>query len=151
MKKTAIVYASVHHQNTKTLLTEMVKEVDVDLFTVTQAEQTDFSQYEIIGFGSGVYAGRFHRTVFRFLKEHKNRLPKKAFAVCTSGMGTGRYVKKFSDYLQRNGFEVFEGFECKGFDTFAFFKWFGGLAKGHPDSQDIENGKNFIKKLLSSC
>ena len=29
-------------------------------------------------------------------------------------------------------------FGCKGYDTFGPFKLFGGIAKGHPDEDDIK-------------
>ena len=69
-------------------------------------------------------------------------------AVCTSGMGKGRYAKKFAGYLQANGFTVLGEFECKGFDTFGPFKLFGGLGKGHPDDKELADGVEFIKKIM---
>ncbi|MGP1587194.1 MAG: hypothetical protein ACTTHG_02495 [Treponemataceae bacterium] len=75
-------------------------------------------------------------------------MPKKLFAVCTSGVGRGVYAKRFSLYLNRNGFDVLGGFECKGFDTFGLSKIFGGFAKGHPDSQDVKNAVFFLKDII---
>jgi flavodoxin len=43
---------------------------------------------------------------------------------------------------------VCEGrFSCKGYDTFGLFKLIGGLAKGHPDDNDLENAVTFFKGL----
>ena len=151
MKKAALVYASIHHGNTKKLVTEITKDVPITLYTVEQAKNADFSAYDGIGFASGVYMGKFHKSIFQFLKEYREGLPQKAFVVCTSGVGKGRYAKKFSSFLQDKGFTVLGGFECKGFDSFGPFKLIGGLGKGHPDNADIANGTAFIKALFDSA
>lgn len=38
-------------------------------------------------------------------------------------------------------------FSCKGYDTFGPFKLIGGIAKGHPDTQDLENARKFYRKI----
>ena len=148
MKKQAIIYASVHHGNTEKLITEAAKTLQIELFKVKQAESIDFSQYSSVGFASGIYAGRFHKSIFKFIENHQSSLPKTTFAVCTSGAGKGWFARRFSAYLRKKGFAVLGEFECKGFDTFGPFKLFGGFAKGHPDSRDIENCIAFFQNLL---
>lgn len=147
MKKTAIIYASVHHKNTERLLKEAVKNLNIDLLTVKEAESADLSPYEAVGFASGIYAGKLHASVYRFIKNREQALPRKCFILCTSGMGKGFFAKRCSAYLRQKGFEVLGSFECKGFDTFAFFKLFGGIAKNHPDEKDVQNAAAFLKKL----
>ena len=132
MKKAAIIYASVHHGNTEKVVTAMAQDMPVTLFKAEQAQNIDFSEYDCVGFASGIYAGRFHKSIYAFLKHHRHELPKYAFSVCTSGMGKGRYAKKFAGYLQANGFTVLGEFECKGFNTFGPFKLFGGTAMTLP-------------------
>ncbi|MGI5074722.1 flavodoxin [Treponema vincentii] len=148
MKKAAIIYASVHHGNTEKVVTAMAHDMPVTLFKVEQAEHIDFSEYDCIGFASGIYAGRCHRSIYAFLKNHRHELPKQTFAVCTSGVGKGKYAKKFADYLAKSGFTVLGEFECKGFDTFGPLKLFGGLGKGHPDDKELADGVAFIKKIM---
>ncbi|MGP1529385.1 MAG: flavodoxin domain-containing protein [Treponema sp.] len=150
MKKQAIIYASVHHGNTEKLITEAAKAMQIELFKVEQAGAIDFSQYSSVGFASGIYAGRFHKSIFKFIESHQGSLPKTTFTVCTSGAGTGWFARKFSAYLRKKGFAVLGEFECKGFDTFGPFKLFGGFAKGHPDSRDIENCIAFFQNLVNT-
>ena len=38
-------------------------------------------------------------------------------------------------------------FGCKGYDTFGPFKLVGGIAKGHPDEEDMKNAVDFVKGL----
>ncbi|MGP1587193.1 MAG: flavodoxin domain-containing protein [Treponemataceae bacterium] len=65
--KIIIIYASVHHKNTEKLIEEIAKEVDIDFVSVGKAKEIDFSKYEIAGFASGIYMGKFHNSIFRFL------------------------------------------------------------------------------------
>ena len=64
--KTAIVYASVHHGNTKKIIDEIAKTNDVELIDATQTVEKDLSEYDLIGFASGVYGGKFHQSVLKF-------------------------------------------------------------------------------------
>ena len=53
--KTAIVYYSKHHGNTKKLLDAIAAAADIDLIDVTSDESMDLSGYDRIGFASGIY------------------------------------------------------------------------------------------------
>ena len=150
MHKTAIVYVSMHHKNTEKLVTEVCRGQPIDCFDIAHAENVNLSQYDCIGFASGIYMGKFHKAIFKFLQNRRQELPQKAFVMCTSGVGKGRYARKFSQYLSEQGFTVLGGFECKGFDTFGPFKLFGGFAKGHPNNRDIANGSAFVQHLLQT-
>lgn len=147
MKKTAIIYASIHHKNTEKLVTEIAKKIELNIFNVNKVKEIDFSKYETIGFASGIYMGKFHQAIYKFLEEYKTVIPKRTFVICTSGIEKGRYAQKFSSHLKSKGFDVLGSFECKGFDTYGLFKFFGGLAKGHPNAKDIENAVTFIKDI----
>ena len=68
--KTAIVYASVHHGNTKKVVDAIAKEYVVDLIDATKIKFADLSEYDVIGFASGVYFGKFHRSVLDFAREN---------------------------------------------------------------------------------
>ena len=47
--KTAIVYASVHHGNTKKIVDEIAKNEEVDLIDATQIKEKSLSEYDLIG------------------------------------------------------------------------------------------------------
>ena len=38
-------------------------------------------------------------------------------------------------------------FGCKGYDTFGPFKLVGGIAKGHPNEEDMINAADFVKGI----
>ena len=52
--KTAIIYVSSHHGNTKKVLDVMAYSNDIDLLKISEAKKTDFSVYDAIGFASGI-------------------------------------------------------------------------------------------------
>ena len=82
--KTAIVYQSIHHGNTKKLVDAIAQGHDVDLIDAGAQKQADLGQYDLIGFASGIYGWRFHRNVLEFAR---NNLPqgKRVFFLCTYG------------------------------------------------------------------
>ena len=57
--KTAIVYYSKHHGNTKKLLDAIAGENEVTLIDVTAQPAADLTGYERIGFASGIYYNSF--------------------------------------------------------------------------------------------
>ena len=55
MPDMAVIYASVHHGNTKKLLEGAAAGSDIDLISADKAANTDFSKYKAVGFASGIY------------------------------------------------------------------------------------------------
>lgn len=74
------------------------------------------------------------------------------FIFSTSAVqGEGKVKKDHSclrKILEEKGYNVLGEFSCKGFNTNSFLKFFGGMNKGRPNSTDIENAKEFARKLL---
>ena len=55
--------------------------------------------------------------------------------------------KSIEQILDEKRSKVIGKFGCKGYDTFGPFKLVGGIAKGHPDEEDIKNTVEFVKEL----
>ena len=53
--KTVIMYASIHHNNTKDLVCAIAAENDIDVVDATKITEKDLSGYDLIGFASGIY------------------------------------------------------------------------------------------------
>ena len=45
--------------------------------------------------------------------------------------------------LQSKGYKIVDEFQCKGFNTNNFIKYFGGMNKGRPNSEDLKNAEKF--------
>ena len=117
--KTVIVYASVHHGNTKKLVEKIAEECKVDLIDAVQQPKADLADYDRIGFASGIYFSKFHQTILKFASEN---LPenKKVFMICTYG-GNAAY-KSLEVILKEKKTDIIGKFGCKGYDTFGPFK-----------------------------
>lgn len=144
LMKKVIVYASVHHGNTKKVVKRIAEECHVDLINATKETNVDLSQYDMVGFASGIFLSNFHESVLKFAENH---LPdnKKVFLICTYG-GSANY-KSIKKILTKKNATVIGKFGCKGYDTFGPFKLIGGIAKGHPDENDLNKAVSFVKNL----
>lgn len=144
--QTAIVYYSKHHGNTKKLLDAIAQQWDVALIDAAGNPNPDLSEYDLIGFASGIYFGRFHKSV---LKAAGN-LPegKKVFIICTYGAKKPR-TASIEHVLRSRQARLLGTYGCRGFDTFGPFKLVGGIAKGHPNENDIAGAVKFFAGLLN--
>ena len=82
--KTVIIYASVHHNNTKKIVDAIADEYGVDIIDAAKITEKGLSGYDPIGFASGIYFGKMHQAVINFAEVN---LPedKEVFLMCTYG------------------------------------------------------------------
>jgi flavodoxin len=146
MSKAVIVYASTHHGNTKKVVDAIAKEFDVETIDATQVQEKDLSEYDIIGFASGIYAAQFHQQVKNFAQVN---LPqnKKIFYIMTSAMNKD-FSKSMADSIKGKNAEVIGKFTCHGYNTFGPFKLVGGTSKGHPDDDDLKDAVELFRGLI---
>ena len=145
--KTAIVYYSKHHGNTKKLL-DAISSADssVTLIDVTAQPDTDLSSFDRVGLASGIYFSAFAKQMISFAKA---RLPenKDVFYIYTHGAPVGGFLKAMRELAEKKGCNELGSYHCLGYDTFGPFKLVGGVAKGHPDEEEIAAAVEFYKKL----
>lgn len=67
--KTAIVYYSKHHGNTKKLLDAIAEKHDVTLIDVVANKDADVSEFDRIGLASGIYFSAFAKQITAFAQE----------------------------------------------------------------------------------
>ena len=143
--KTAIVYYSKHHGNTRKLVDAIAAAHDVTLIDCLSGP-TDLSDYERIGFASGIYAEHPAKQLQSYAREH---LPegREVFVLITAAMPNDRYFADLQKIAEEKHCKVTGTFKCKGFNTFGPFKLIGGTAKGHPTQQDLEEAVAFYDAL----
>lgn len=147
--KTLIIYKSIHHQNTQKIAQVLAKELEAKILDVSQAKKEDLEDFDLVGFGSGIYMWRHHKQLLDFV----DRLPvfngKKAFIFSTSGMKffTQRFHRPLKEKLSNKGFKIVGDFNCPGWDTFGPLKIFGGVNKGRPNEKDFQLAREFAKKI----
>jgi flavodoxin len=49
--------------------------------------------------------------------------------------------------LKEKKFDILGEFSCKGLDTYGLLKLVGGINRGHPNQEDLENARFFAEGL----
>ena len=144
--KVAIVYYSKHHSNTKKLIDAIAARHDVTVFDASRSKAVDLSNYDMVGFASGIYYSKFHKSVLEFAKQN---LPdgKRVFFIYTYGAKMKGYTSAIRDAVLTRNTQIVGEYGCQGYDTFGPFKLIGGVAKGHPNKRDIDNVLAFFESL----
>ena len=144
--KTAIVYYSKHHGNTKKLLDAIAAENEVTLIDVTEQVSADLSGYDRIGFASGIY---YNSSAKQLLSFAQDCLPDKkdVFYLFTHGAPNGVFLTAIRKIADQKQCREIGSYHCLGFDTFGPFKLVGGIAKGHPTEEEIKEAVAFYQKL----
>jgi flavodoxin len=155
-----LIMYSYHQGNTEKIADCIARVLDAPVKTPWQVNPQELDQYDLIGFGSGIYSAKHHQS----LLELADRLPqvngKKAFLFSTDGMPrkfvkdqTALVKKMGSDHaalrekLQAKGYAVVGEFNCAGYNTNSFIKFFGGINKGRPDAKDLIDAAVFAQWL----
>ena len=144
--KTAIVYYSNHHGNTRKLLDAITAENELTLIDVTAHPETDLSGYDRIGLASGIYYSSFAKQLLAYAEEH---LPegKDVFYIFTHGAPKGMFLNAVRKIAEAKRCRELGDYHCQGFDTFGPFKLVGGIAKGHPTEDEISGAVSFYEGL----
>lgn len=144
--KTAIVYYSKHHGNTKKLIDAIAAQHDVTAIDATEVKTADLSGYDMVGFASGIYYSKFHKSVLEFAEQN---LPdgKPVFFLYTYGAEKKGYTKAITEAVSKHNAQIVGEYGCFGFNTFGPFKLIGGIAKGHPDQADLDGAVKFYTSL----
>ena len=144
--KTAIIYVSTHHGNTKKLADAIAAKNEITLIDATRDKTVDLSGYDRIGLASGIAYGKFYPQMLKFMEEN---LPegKKVFFLYTYGAKRKGYSDAAKGIVLGKKAEVLGEYSCPGFDTFGPFKVIGGIAKGHPAEDEIAGAVSFYDSL----
>jgi len=149
--KSLIVVYSYHHSNTQKVAQAMAKVLDAQVKSPQQTNPEEPNQYDLVGFGAGIDSGKHYRELLDFADALPQVTDKKAFIFSTSGItGEKKLAKDHSalrDKLQSKGYLIVEEFQCKGFNTNSFLKYFGGINKGRPNIEDLKRAEEFASRL----
>lgn len=147
--KTLIVYISYHHGNTEAVARAMGTVLDAELRSPAAVKPGQLTDYDLVGFASGNYFGRFDKRLIKFIEELPRYDGKNAFVFSTyGGFGQKAAHDELKKYLGDKGFMVVGEWYCLGFDTYGFYKLLGGINKGRPNERDIETAKDFARGLI---
>lgn len=145
--KTLIVYSSISQGNTEKVARTIAEILEARLLKPHQFDVNVLEEYDLIGFGSGIYFEKYHRSLLDLSVKLPEVNGKKAFIFSTSGWGNTKYNESFMKILTQKGFDIIGNFACKGFDKYGFVKHFGGVNKGRPNEDDLKEAENFANDM----
>ncbi len=153
--KSLVVVFSYHHNNTEKIAHVIGKVLDAPVKTPQQVTPEEIAEYDLVGFGSGIYSATFDPSVLDLADRLQDAAGKKVFLFSTFGapavFAGGDFVKnnhsQIREKVQAKGYTVIGEFGCAGWNTNSFLKYFGGLNKGRPDARDLANAEAFAREM----
>lgn len=159
--KSLLVVFSYHHKNTEKIAKVFAKVLDAQINTSQQTNPEELQEYNLIGFGSGIYGAKHHKALLDLADKLPQVTNKKAFIFSTCGAPmklmekdkdelTKYFAKNHStlkEKLESKGYIVVDEFSCAGYNTNSFLKLFGGINKGRPNAEDLKHAEEFAQKL----
>ena len=146
MVKTAIIYTSRHHGNTRKLVEAIADKYDIIQIDATKQQQADLSEFDLIGFASGIDFGKFYEPVEQFLI---NNLPmgKRVFFLYTCAKINKRFIETIREKAKNKNAVIAGEYGCKGFNTYGPWRLIGGMNKDHPNEIEINEAVRFYESL----
>lgn len=150
--KNLIVLYSYHHNNTEKVARVISGVLNAEIKKPSEVNLDTVGEYDLIGFGSGIYSDKHHPTMLELAEKLPETSTQRAFIFTTSAITSKS--KKASDHkpireiLLSKGFKIAGEYQCVGFNTNSFLKYFGGMNKNRPNADDLDKAEVFARKLV---
>jgi len=149
--KILIIYISTKTKNTEKVVNVFLKNKKVDTLPINKITQKTIDQYDIIGFGSGIFYSKHHKLLLSFIEKLEKQKNKKTFIFSTSGMPFIKIIydchKDLRKKLKRKNFRIISELNIRAFDNWKPLQIIGGLNKNRPNKKDLYKAKEFIEKI----
>jgi flavodoxin len=157
--RSLMVVFSYHHNNTEKIANACAKVLGAEVKTPRQVRPEEIGEYDLVGFGSGIYSATFDSSVLDLADRLLQVSSKKAFLFSTYGapafIANREFIEKnhqqIREKLKAKGYTVIGEFGCAGWNTNSFLKYFGGLNKGKPDAEDLRNAEAFARDMMEKA
>ncbi len=153
--KVLIIYCSEYRKHTEKIAQVFAKTIDCDIVNIKESMNLNIENYDLVGFGSGVYRESLHHKLYK-LVEGLDLRGKNTFVFSTNGVGMKFYNNDLIKLIESKGGIIKGSFACKGsfspseFTDNRIFDFMGKLSYGHPNEKDFRKADVFIKELMSS-
>ncbi|MCR4907469.1 MAG: flavodoxin [Lachnospiraceae bacterium] len=144
--KTAIIYESKHHGNTKKICDRIAKECGTVLVEAASVDENfNWKDYDLIGFASGIAYSRFYDHVTRAagLIPHG----KKVFFIYTCAKNDKDFAAGIKKTAADRGAVCLGSYGCRGYNTYGPLKLIGGMNRNNPNEDELQAAVDFVKKL----
>jgi flavodoxin len=165
-RRSLVLVISYHNKSTEKVAKAIAGTLEAEMRD-PRTGPMDLSDYNLVGFGSGIYGGKHHQALLDLAEGLPPVTDKKAFIFSTHGapgwaMGIDKDgsdpLSRSDAYMEKNhsplrqillskGYDVVGEFSCAGLNTNSFLKFFGGLNKGRPSADDLWNAEEFAARL----
>jgi flavodoxin len=154
-EKSLVIVFSYHHNNTEKIANACANVLGAEVRTPQQVMPEEIAEYDLVGFGSGIYSATFDSSVLDLADRLPNAAGKKAFLFSTYGapafIANREFIEKnhrqIREKLKAKGYRIIGEFGCAGWNTNSFLGFFGGLNKGRPDAEDLRNAEEFARSM----
>ena len=144
MTRVVIIYASVHHHNTKKVVDYIAASIHADTVDILKTPEPDISGYNLIIFATGIYFNRIHKSLQKYM-DRTSFKGKQTALLYTCGMHYMEFAKPIEKMMKGQGAEYKGSCYCRGYDTFGVLKKIGGIAKKHPNQKDLDKMLKAVK------
>jgi flavodoxin len=147
--KSLLVLFSYHHNNTEKIANVFAKILNAQIKTPQQIDPEELQEYNLIGFGSGIYGAKHHEALLDLADRLPQVTDRKAFIFSTCGVTweVDNNHSSLREKLQSKGYMIVDEFTCVGFNTNSFLKLIGGANKGRPNAEDLRHAEEFAQNL----
>lgn len=161
--RSLLVLFSYHHRNTERIAQSFAKVLDAPIRSPTQIHAEKVREYDLVGFGSGIYGGKHHVSLLTLADGLPESTRNQAFIFSTCGVPfpplSGEELRRrfessgidnhqaLRERLRSKGYAIIDEFSCAGLNTNSFLKFFGGLNKGRPNANDLIKSAEFATAL----
>lgn len=131
MGRTVIVYASVHHHNTRKVVEYAAGALGLEAVDIAAVPEPDLQGVDTVVLASGIYFNAIHKSLRAFLE----RAPisgKRVALVYTCGMEYMDFAAPVARALARLGASYLGCCHCRGYDTFGPLKAVGESQRAIP-------------------
>lgn len=149
--KSLIICKSVHKGNTMKIAERMASVLNAEVVKPKELDLDRMKEYEIIGFGSGIYSSKHHQFLLDLADKLPNLRGKRVFVFSTSGVIRKRFHRSLNEKLEKKNAVIVNEFFCLGFNTNSFLKYLGGMNKGRPNETDLRRAEEFAEKVKQTC
>ncbi len=142
-----LVIESKHLGNTLKIAESMAEVAPITIVDTKKAQELDMKDFDIVGFGSGIYAGKHDKRILKFAQGLSDN---EAYTFVISTSGGEDYDdnnKALISILKKKNKTVLDVFSCKALNKFFILRFTGGLNKGLPSENDYKNAQTFIRNV----
>jgi flavodoxin len=137
--------------NTEKVAKVFAKVLDAEIKTPQQIDPEELQDYSLIGFGAGIDSGKHYKPMLDLADKLPTVDKKNAFIFSTAALtGEKKLAEDHStlrEKLESKGYTIVDEFQCKGFNTNSFLRYFGGMNRGRPNAEDLKHAEEFAKNL----